>query len=314
MRDSIASHPQFTLAYAESLPKFDRGVSWLCWAYNEEALIEGYLLRAHELLEKTCQDYEIVVVDDASVDQTASIVQALQKRIPQIRLIQNPVNVNVGLSSQRAIQGAAKEFLFWQPIDWCYDLTYLRIFLELLKNNDIVAGVRRNPVENNKGFWKPLVGTFRLFGIKHITRRSDTVRKAFVSVINYLLIRFFFRVPLSDYQNIVFYRTRLIQSIRYESKSSFTNPEGIFKCHWQGALIVEVPISFIPRELGEAKGTKLKAIWSSVSDIFRLWWKWMILGTVNRSHGGRIERLNPSNWESNNGAHLYENTSSKSCC
>jgi glycosyltransferase involved in cell wall biosynthesis len=289
----------YSEVFRDSLPKFDRSVSWLCWAYNEEELIEGYLTRANKLLAGTVSDYEILVVDDCSTDKTRDIIGRLMKDIPQIRLIRNPVNLNVGYSSQKAIMSASKEYLFWQTVDWAYDISNLRIFLELLKSHDVVAGVRRAPVEAANEAVKPCLGLFRLFGIKHITRRSDTIPKAIVSVINYILIRILFGVPLSDYQNVVFYPTKLIQSITFESRSSFSNPEGLFKAYWQGASIIEVPISFLPRQGGEAKGTRVRAIANSVGDIFRLWFKWVILGKRDTPRKGSITRLNPREWEAN---------------
>jgi len=293
-------NPRYTLAYADSLPKFDRGVSWLCWAYNEEELIGQYLQKAETLLDQTVEDYEIVVIDDCSTDRTNAIVAEMQRRNPRIRLIRNEQNLNVGLSSRKAIQSARKEYLFWQTIDWAYDISLLRIFLELLKTYDIVAGARRAPVRvaDNIRFMKPILALLKLFGVKHLTRRSDTIRKALVSLFNYILIRLLFRVPLSDYQNVVFYPTKLIQSIQYEARSSFTNPEGLIKCHWQGASIAEVPISFIPRTAGEAKGTRFKALFSSVTDIFRLWWQWIVLGRRRAVNNGDIYRLYPEEWES----------------
>lgn len=293
-----ASQPIYTRDMARNLPRFDRSVSWLCWAYNEEELIEGYLLRAQNLLEQTVEDYEIVVIDDCSTDRTNAIVTRLQQANPRIRLIRNEQNLNVGLSSQKAIYSAGKEYLFWQTIDWSYDISLLRLHLELLKTHDIVAGVRRAPVRvaDEIRFLKPLLALFKLFGVNHVTRCSDTVGKAIVSLINYILIRLLFRVPLSDYQNVVFYPTRLIQSITYEAKSSFANPEGLIKCHWKGASIAEVPISFIPRTAGEAKGTRFKAIQTSVWDIFRLWWRWIVLGRRGPATKGVIRRLRPEEW------------------
>jgi glycosyltransferase involved in cell wall biosynthesis len=293
--------PKYTLDMCLSLPKFNRSVSLVCWAYNEEELIGDYLARANEILQKTVEDYEIVVVDDSSTDRTYEIVKNLLKDCPQIKLIQNPVNLNVGLSSQKAIMNATKEYLFWQTIDWSYDLSYLRVFLELLKSYDIVAGVRREPVKAADRSMKPILGLLKLFGIKHITRRSDTIQKAIISVINYLLIRLLFNVPLSDYQNVVFYPTRLIQQITFESRSSFSNPEFLFKSYWKGANIVEVPISFLPRQAGKAKGTRPKAIMNSVSDIFRLWFKWIIFGQRENLRKGHIKRLDPIEWEKGQG-------------
>jgi hypothetical protein len=290
--------PPYTFELARSLPLFDRSVSLLCWAFNEEESVAGYLVRADQLLRQTVREYEIIVIDDCSTDRTGQIVSELQKSLSGITLYRNSVNLNVGLSSQRAIAAATKEFVFWQTIDWAYDISMLRVHLELLKSYDMVAGVRRVPVQaaDRSAPVRAILGLLGLFGIKHITRRSDTIPKALVSIINYLLIRGLFRVPLSDFQNVVFYPTHLIQSITFESRSSFSNPEALLKSYWLGHSIVEVPIAFIPRTVGDAKGTSFSAIRSSVTDIFRLCLRWMVLGRRRVAGGGAVRRLVPEEW------------------
>ena len=269
----------------------------LCWAYNEEGSIEGYLERASRLMNDTVLDYEIILIDDGSTDKTFEIASKFQERNPKLKIFKNEKNLNVGISSQRAIQKASKEFLFWQTIDWCYDISGLRKFLEYLKTHDIVQGARRRPVEVRIRLLKPVAAVLKLFGIKHLTKRSDTIPKAIVSVINFILIRILFRMPLSDFQNVTFYRTEWIQSIQYEAKSSFVNPEGLIKSYWSGKSIKEVPISFIPRVKGESQGTKLRSIISSVQDIFTLWFKWVVLRKRKFVRKGKIYRIDPSEWE-----------------
>ncbi len=273
------------------LPKFDRSVSLVCWAYNEEDSIEQYLRRATLLMEENVEDYEIVLIDDGSTDRTYEIASAFQKKNPRLKIFQNECNLNVGISSRRAIQQASKEFLFWQTIDWSYDISSLRQFLEYLKTSDIVQGVRRKPVNVRLKLMKPIAVILKLFDMKHLTRRSDTVPKAIVSVINYILIRLLFRVPLSDFQNVTFYPTKWIQSIKIEAKSSFANPEGLIKSYWRGMSIREVPINFIPRATGVAKGTRHRALFSSVADIMKLWFRWMILGKRTITQKGKIVRI-----------------------
>jgi len=276
--------------------RFDRGVSLLSWAYNEEDSIGDFLDRATRLMESACEDYEIVLIDDGSTDRTYEIARAFQEKNPRLRIYQNERNLNVGISSRRAIQKASKEFLFWQTVDWCYDISNLRIFLEYLKEYDIVQGVRRRPVQVRLRLFKPIAVLLKLFGLKHLTRRSDTVQKALVSVINYMLIRLLFRVPLSDYQNVTFYPTKWIQSIQYEARSSFANPEALIKSYWRGMSFKEVPINFLPRQKGRGKGTKLTAIHASVQDIFTLWFKWVVLGQRGKIKKGRIDRIDPEEW------------------
>ena len=276
------------------LPKFDRSVSLLCWAYNEEDSIGAYLERATRLMEEIVEDYEIVLIDDGSTDQTYEIASKFKERNPRLKIFRNEKNLNVGISSQRAIQMASKEFLFWQTIDWCYDISNLREYLEYLKGYDIVQGVRRRPVEVRIRFLKPVVALVKLFGMKHLTRRSDTVSKAVVSLINYLLIRILFRIPLSDFQNVTIYKTKWIQSVQYESKSSFANPEGLIKSYWAGMTIREVLIDFIPRQEGQAKGTRIKAIQAAMEDIFRLWFCWVVRRKRGRIQKGKIYRIGRS--------------------
>ncbi len=279
-----------------NLQKFDRGISLLSWAYNEEDSIEEFLKNATILMDESVEDYEIILIDDGSTDRTFEIAKAFQKKNPRLKIYQNECNLNVGISSRRAIQRASKEYLFWQTIDWSYDISNLREHLELLKSYDIVQGVRRKPVEVKLVILKPFAGLLKLFGVKHLTRRSDTVWKAVVSVINYILIRILFQIPLSDYQNVTFYPTKVIQAIKFESKSSFGNPEGLIKSCWMGKSIKEVEIDFIPRKQGRAMGTRPLALISSVLDIFKLWFEWIILGRREVLGRVKIKRLDRDEW------------------
>lgn len=120
-----------------------------------------------------------------------------------------------------------------------------------------------------------------------------------MSICNDMIIRVLYRFPFSDYQNVVFYRTSLIQSLKTEADSSFANPELLLKSHWRGASIKEVPISFIPRVAGEAKGTRLGSIMKSVRDVFGFWVQWVLLGGRGKITKGRITRMNPTEWGAN---------------
>ena len=274
--------------------KFDMGVSLLCWGYNEEESILEYLERISTLLDECIEDYEIILIDDCSTDRTNEIVSEFQKKNPKLKIFRNEINLNVGISCRRAIQRATKEYLFWQTIDWSYDISNLRIFLEYLKYYDMVQGVRREAVKEK--YFKPFFGLFKLLDIEHLFKRSDNIQKAIVSIGNYIVVRTLFQVPVSDYQNITFYPTKWIQSVEFEARSSFVNPEMIIKSYWNGMSIKEVPIKFIPRKEGEAKGTKPAAIMNSIKDILRLWFNWIILGKRGKVKYGKVDRLVSGEW------------------
>ena len=72
--------------------KFDRGVSLLCWAYNEEDSIQEFLERASKLMESAVEDYEIVLIDDGSTDKTYEISKRFQEKDSRLRILQNERN------------------------------------------------------------------------------------------------------------------------------------------------------------------------------------------------------------------------------
>ena len=76
--------------------KFDGSVSMIAWGYNEEMLIAGFLRRALNLLEETCQDYELVFINDCSTDKTGEIADAIARETSRMRVIHNARNLGMG--------------------------------------------------------------------------------------------------------------------------------------------------------------------------------------------------------------------------
>jgi len=268
--------------------KFNQSISMLCWAYNEEESIQEFLQKAERLLESVVDDYEIILIDDGSTDKTHELALNYQQKNKRLVIFNNKQNQNIGYCCKKAIAEASKEFLFWQTCDWSYDVADLGHYLQFLKKYDIVQGVRRKPVETKNKLLRTLKVILQLFGMKHLTRRSDTILKAFISLINYLLIRTLFRVPLGDFQNVTIYPTKWVQSIQYESSRSFLAPEGLIKSYWCAKSIVEVPINFIARKSGKAKGSSLGTVFYAVRDIFSMYFKWVILGKRGKITIGKV--------------------------
>jgi glycosyltransferase involved in cell wall biosynthesis len=247
------------------------GLSMLGWALNEEENIVEYVERAHRLLSELTDDYELIVIDDGSTDRTWEIAEEMQKTRPWLRLHRNERNRGSGYNTKRAIALAEKDYLFWQTVDWAYDIRALTASLGLLARYQVLQGVRLTPIST---------------GI--LAKRSDHVGKAVVSMVNYLLIRLLFRLPLRDYQNVTVYPRRLIQSVVLETESSFTNPECLLKVWWKGATIKEVPTAFIKREKGTAKGTRPRAILAAIRDIVSWWIRWCVLGQRPDKGRGKV--------------------------
>jgi glycosyltransferase involved in cell wall biosynthesis len=269
-----------------ALSKFDRSVSLLCWGYDEELLIEDFFNRAFALLEATVEDFEILFVNDGSTDRTGELAEACAKRDPRLKVFHNDRNYNVGTSAYRAIQMATKDVVFWQTIDWSYDLTNLRVFLELTKHFDVVQGIRPVPI-------RLLAYIPVLRSIYRVKTRSDNLTKAAVSLINYYLLRILFGCKFHDFQNVTFYKRIHVRDIDIRGSRAFSNPKLLLTTYDKGLTYLEVPIRFIPRQRGKAKGVSLRSVTGSLAEISRAWldWGWRFRLRQMRDNRRRIFRV-----------------------
>jgi len=266
------------------LPKFTKSISLLTWGLNEQDLIDEFMEKTVSFLEEICDDFEIIFVDDKSTDETPALLNKWQKLEPRLRVITNEKNLNVGWNTRIAVAAAQKDYILWQMVDWCYDISNLRAFLELLKYVDVVQGIRVGPPRNI--YRVPILGT-----VVWALQRSDNLWKGFISLVNYAMLRILFRVHFHDFQNVTIYPRKLAQSLELTSTTSFINPEMLLKIYWSGASYIEVPIDFIPRNKGKAKGTKVLPVLRSIREILFYWWKWIIQGEISTHNPGAIQRV-----------------------
>ena len=250
-------------------PRVPFSLSMLGWALNEEDNLGAYIDRAGAFLQALTDDYELILIDDGSTDRTWPIACEYQRTRPWLKPFKNDGNRGSGYNTKRALGLATKDYVFWQTVDWSYDIRHLARALNELRQVDVLQGVR--------------AGTTSARGM--VSERSDTAYKGLVSVINYRLIRTLFRLPLQDYQNVTVYPRGLIQGVVLETESAFTNPECLLKAWWQGVTIKEVLVPFVKRQRGTGTGTRPRAIVAAIADIARWWIKWIVLG--RRPHRGR---------------------------
>src|SRR4051812_20834860 len=87
-------------------------------AFNEEGNITESVEKAIQAAQRVTNTYEIIVVDDASRDNTAFMVKHLEEKYPGIvRLISHPVNRGYGGALITGIQAAKYDYIFFTDAD-----------------------------------------------------------------------------------------------------------------------------------------------------------------------------------------------------
>jgi dolichyl-phosphate beta-glucosyltransferase len=108
-------------------------------AHNEVARILPYLHSIVEYMNARARTFEIIVVDDGSLDETASVVHEYAKRIPTIRLLRLPTCVGKGAAVRHGMQAAQGHRQLFTDADGATPITELERLEQALHSGAEVA-------------------------------------------------------------------------------------------------------------------------------------------------------------------------------
>jgi glycosyltransferase involved in cell wall biosynthesis len=222
-------------------------ISLVLPAHNEAENIEPVVAEAVAALAAVSDDYEIIVVDDGSKDDTAGVTRRLMETEPHLRLVQHPVNKGFGAAVLTGFTTAAKDWILYTDADRQFVLAELSQFMPFTDKADLIAGYRaprRDPplrVLYGKG-WSMLCTLF--FG--YTVRDVDCGFKLF-------------RREIID---------RL--SAKIASRGATFSIEWLVRAKRAGYRFVELPVTHRPRVAGSQSGARLKVIVRAFRELFRL--------------------------------------------
>jgi glycosyltransferase involved in cell wall biosynthesis len=111
-------------------------------AYNEESRLPRTLARIREYLRSSHPASEIIVIDDGSADRTAEIVCALQRGMPELRLLSNRENRGKGYSVRAGMLAARGEIALFTDADLSAPIEEAGKLLDGLASADVAIGSR----------------------------------------------------------------------------------------------------------------------------------------------------------------------------
>ena len=212
-------------------------VSFVIPAYNEQDNIQQVIHDAYETGKSLKRDFEILVVDDASSDQTPKILKSptLPSSLTQrLRVITHSTNLGCGAALRTLYTNAQKDLIFYIPADRQIRAQEITKFLPKIEKNDMVLAHR------------------------HV--RHDPVYRRSISQCYHLLVRIILGLPFPDIEGSILFRRNLISStgkpdnrttkklIPLRSSGVFVETELIYRTYKAGYPIASVKIEHFARQ------------------------------------------------------------------
>lgn len=237
-------------------------ITFILPAYNEQENITDAIHSVVKVAERVASDYEVIVVDDGSCDDTSAIAQAESVENPRVRVLGHGRNRGYGEALRTGFLSARKDLVFFTDADNQFDLEELDHFLPWIEHVDVVAGYR-------------------------INRQDPPMRRMMAAGWNGL-VRILFYVPVRDIDcAFKLFRRSVLERIDLESVGAMVSTELMVKLGRSGASVIEVGVTHYPRTAGEARGANPRVIARALSELVRMY------GRLNTSGSERAHTPHP---------------------
>lgn len=215
--------------------------------FNEEEELEEAVEESLETLTKLFKRFEIIIVDDASLDNSPRIADGLAEKYPSVKVIHNPINLGQGISFLIGIKESQGEYVMQNGVDRPFAISDLQKLTPLLKKSDILIVTRTN-------------------------RSAYNLWRKCTSLVNIILRKIFFSLPFSDLNFVQIYKKNVIDTKLVKSRSAaFVTQEIIITAYEKGYQIKEIKLPYHRRKSGEAHHGKKRDILWALIDMLSFW-------------------------------------------
>lgn len=222
--------------------------------YNEEESLKAFIPQLEKVLSKF--DYEIIVVDDDSLDNTANVVISYSEKNYRIKLIQRTMNPSLPMSIYEGVKNANKEFVMWLDADGSMDANSVLKLIEICSKdiNKVYVGSRFVEGGGYKG--RESIGSFKLNKfLNSILNSEDALLAIFLSLVFNRFLSFLLKIGVKDLTsgfiigNKNFFKKEMFKNYVYGEY--FINV--LTSLHLNNIAIREIGYFCKPRLYGESK-------------------------------------------------------------
>jgi glycosyltransferase involved in cell wall biosynthesis len=193
-------------------------------------------------------DYEVVVVDDGSSDDSAAIIQGFSQKNPRVKLMQHEKNRGYGAALRTGLKSVQKDLVFLTDGDNQFHISDIDKLFSKIDSCDVVTGFR--------------------------IARQDRAHRRLNGFLWTQLNKFLFRLPVRDVDcAFKLFRKKALEWLTLESNHLLIHAEILARLKKKGCTTEEIGVTHYPRSAGKATATKISSIFKTFYELPKLYWK-----------------------------------------
>lgn len=221
-------------------------------AYNDGGTIASMISAAWIACQQVTDDFEIIVVNDGSMDYTARILEETKNRYPELRVIHHESNRGYGGALRSGFAAAKKDWIFYTDGDSQYNP------LELV---DLVGALGE--------------GADAVNGYK--STRNDSLVRIIIGRAYHHFVKFLFEIHIRDVDcDFRLIPKKIFDEIELKSNSGAICLELVKKIEDAGYVFAEVRVGHYSRKYGVSQFFVPSRIVQALRQIMGLYWALVI--------------------------------------
>lgn len=220
--------------------------------YNDAGTIPTMIIRAAQTLREITDDYEIIVINDGSADDSALVLEEMARQYACLRVIHRTRPSGYGGVLRAGFAAAAKEWVFYTDGDAQYDARELAVLAEAVTEGvDMVNGYK--------------------------IKRRDPFHRVVIGLAYQYFVKIAFGLTIHDVDcDFRLMRRRIFDAITLESTTGTITFEMVKKIQDAGFRIIEVPVHHWYRQYGQSQFFNFPRVARTLLALIGWWWRLVV--------------------------------------
>lgn len=225
----------------------NRGLSVFFPAYNDSGTIASLVITALRSARQLTSDFEVIIVDDGSADQTSQIADELARTYPEVKVVHHQKNRGYGAALRSGFAAATRDLVFYTDGDAQYDPAEMAALWKAFGDDvDLVNGYKIS--------------------------RSDPLHRIIIGRIYHHTVKLLFGLKVRDVDcDFRLLRRSIFDRVLLQKSSGVICLEMMKKIQDAGFRIAEVPVHHYHRAFGKSQFFNFRRLYKTAVDVFRLW-------------------------------------------